>query len=300
MQLPRRSDIDTMRLSGIPDDVVQELGPLVMGCLLAYLLQGVLIVQICIYLSHPRYSSDVLPLKVTVWLVCVIELVCTMFVTAAAWVYPVKGWGDPDVLRQPTWTVAFAQVPNSIVALVVQLFFCCRMFLLNHRGLVPGFIGMAACVPVVMAVVGGIKSVKLPDVALEYRIMPYIVTTYGGSALCDIMIALNNIRLLYTIKKGSVFPDTQSLLMRNIKICMHTGIVTACFSIVHVATFLAMPSRTLHWVFLFIAEKIYSNTLLAVLNARRKSADCEYETTPSILFGLPVDDLRGAPIDIGA
>ncbi|TFK50354.1 hypothetical protein OE88DRAFT_243954 [Heliocybe sulcata] len=250
-----------------------------MGCLLAYLLQGVLIVQICIYLNHPSYSNDVLPLKGTVWLVCAMELACTVFVTAAAWVY---------------------LVPNSIVALVVQLFFCCRMFLLNRDGLVPGFIGIAACVPVAMAVVAGIEGYKLPDVAMEYRIMPYIVTTYGGSALCDIMIAVNNIRLLYTIKKGTLFPDTQSLLMRNIKICMHTGIVTACFSIVHVATFLAMPSRTLHWVFLFIAAKIYSNTLLAVLNARRKSAHCEYKTTPSILFGLPVDDLRGAPIDVGA
>ncbi|KZT25958.1 hypothetical protein NEOLEDRAFT_1178075 [Neolentinus lepideus HHB14362 ss-1] len=284
-----------MRLSGVPKNVTEKLGPLLIAYLLAYLFQGVLIVQIYAYCTSTKFSADRWPVKVTLWVVCVTELVCTLFVTASAWYGLVCGWGDPDTLRKQSWALSFVSIPNGLVAFAVQIFFCWRMVLLNREIIIPGLIAMISLGQVAMAVIGSVHMFSLPDIyAVTSKTMYWMITAYYvGCAACDILIALNMVRLLSKAKRQSEFPDTHSLLARQIKICVHTGIVTACSSIIHVVTFLVAPHGNVHFVFLFIAAKIYSNTLLAILNARKDGSDVISWPASSIEFAHPATTYPG-------
>ncbi|TFK50361.1 hypothetical protein OE88DRAFT_1735928 [Heliocybe sulcata] len=262
-----------MRLPGVPDDIVGLIGPLAMGYLFAYLLQGVLIVQVFIFCSQPRYASDRWPIKLAVWCVFFLENIATIFGTVSAWYGLVKGWGDPNTLLHPSWGFSMTPAIHGMISLSVQLFFCWRMWLLGAGALLPCLIAVVSFMQSTMAIVTTVKVFGLPDLTFVYRIIPFVSAWLSGSVFCDIMIAFNLVMRLYKAGRRSELKSTNSLLMRPILICAETGIVTACSSIIHLTTYLACRTENTHFTFLFITSKLYSNTLLASLNARRQPSD---------------------------
>lgn len=240
-----------------------------MGYLFSYLLQGILIVQVFIFCSQPTYATDRLPIKVTVWIVFCLEIVSTAFATVSAWYGLASGWGDPRTLINPSWAFAYTPALHGIIALSVQLFFCWRMTLFGSGFVVPCFIATVCLMQSAMAIACGVKIWELPDLDAIYGIIPFVSVWLGGSAFCDIMIAINMVYLLYRAGREADFKATYHLLLRPIMICVETGIMTACSSIMHLVLFLAIRNDNAHFTFLFLTAKLYSNTLLATLNVRR-------------------------------
>ncbi|EPQ51337.1 hypothetical protein GLOTRDRAFT_133207 [Gloeophyllum trabeum ATCC 11539] len=270
----------------IPSDIAGQNGPLLMGYLFSYLLQGILIVQVFIFCSQPTYATDRLPIKVTVWIVFCLEIVSTAFATVSAWYGLASGWGDPRTLINPSWAFAYTPALHGIIALSVQLFFCWRMTLFGSGFVVPSFIATVCLMQSAMAIACGVKIWELPDLDAIYGIIPFVSVWLGGSAFCDIMIAINMVYLLYRAGREADFKATYHLLLRPIMICVETGIMTACSSIMHLVLFLAIRNDNAHFTFLFLTAKLYSNTLLATLNKGQSSWEAELDRIqPSRLSG---------------
>ncbi|TFK50340.1 hypothetical protein OE88DRAFT_241513 [Heliocybe sulcata] len=256
-----------------PSYLAGQNGPLLMGYLFSYLLQGVLVVQMFIFCNQPTYSTDRWPIKVTVWTVFCLEIVATAFATVSAWYGFASGWGVGYTLDHPSWAFAYTPALHGIIALAVQLFFCWRMTLFGSNLMVPGLIAVSCLMQSVLAIVSAVKLWHLPSLSAIYSIIPFVCVWLGGSAFCDITIAINMVYLLHRAGRQSEFKATYSILLRPIMICVETGIITACSSIMHLVLFVAVRSDNAHFTFLFLTAKLYSNTLLATLNARRTKAE---------------------------
>ncbi|KZT25969.1 hypothetical protein NEOLEDRAFT_1178086 [Neolentinus lepideus HHB14362 ss-1] len=251
------------------DYLAGQNGPLLMGYLFSYLLQGVLTVQMFIFCNQPSYSSDRYPIRVTVWTVFCLEIVATAFATVSAWYGLASGWGNIYTLNHPSWAFAYTPALHGIIALVVQLFFCWRLTLFGCNLIVPGIIASSCLMQSSLAIVTAVKLWYLPDLSAIYDIIPFVSVWLGGSAFCDIMIAISMVYLLHRAGRQSQFKATYSILLRPIMISVETGIITACSSIMHLVLFLAVRADNAHFTFLFLTAKLYSNTLLTTLNVRR-------------------------------
>ncbi|TFK50358.1 hypothetical protein OE88DRAFT_243496 [Heliocybe sulcata] len=239
-----------MRLQEIPGDTVGLVGPLAMGYLFAYLMQGMLIVQVFTICNQTRYESERWPIKLAVWCVFCLEGIATIFGTVSAWYGLVGRWGDPYTLLHPSWGFSMTPAIHGTISLSVQLFFCWRMWLIGAGAVLPCLIAVVSCMQSAMAISTTVKIFCLPDLSLVYRLTPFISAWLGGSVFCDIMIASNLVMMLYKAGRRSELRTVNSLLMRPTLICAETGIVTACSSILHLTTYLACRTANTRFTFL--------------------------------------------------
>ncbi|KAH8079087.1 hypothetical protein BXZ70DRAFT_911121 [Cristinia sonorae] len=88
----------------------------------------------------------------------------------------------------------------------------------------------------------------------------------GGTAICDIIIAGSMIYYLSRSKTG--FRQTSELISKFIRVTVETGLICATFAILDLALFLAFKENNYHLAPSIALSKLYSNSLLAVFNAR--------------------------------
>ncbi|KZT29468.1 hypothetical protein NEOLEDRAFT_603409 [Neolentinus lepideus HHB14362 ss-1] len=253
----------SMNIQGIAGVV----GPLLMGYLISYLLQGVLIVQVFIFCNHPRYSTDRWPIKVTV--------LSLVFVTIAAWNQLAFGWGHPEVLERPIWAFDYMIFLHALISLCVQLFSCWRITTFRHGRIIVAILVPLSLLQTGMGMYCAIKLWTIGDPAGIYNYIPAITVWLVGSAFCDITIAISMVYLIRQLGRYSEFRATYSLLMRPMMICLETGILTAFISTSHLITLLTVRHDNAHFFFMFLTSKLYSNTVLAALNSRRDRSDTQ-------------------------
>ncbi|KAJ8517243.1 hypothetical protein ONZ45_g5544 [Pleurotus djamor] len=88
----------------------------------------------------------------------------------------------------------------------------------------------------------------------------------GGTALCDVIIAASMIYFLSKSRTG--FRQTNVLLTKLVRIVIETGLTCATFAVLDLILFLAFQETNYHLAPSVALSKLYSNSLLVVLNAR--------------------------------
>ncbi|KAJ3892011.1 hypothetical protein GG344DRAFT_64927 [Lentinula edodes] len=116
-----------MSTAGIaPPDLDLTFGALLCGSFIVILLFGIFIVQV--YLYYKGYPKDKLLLKILVAFVCICELAHTICVTSGVYIMLITSYGHPEILSNfplPfNLTVAFA----APVTAVVQAFYILRIY----------------------------------------------------------------------------------------------------------------------------------------------------------------------------
>ncbi|KAB5589857.1 Transmembrane protein [Ceratobasidium theobromae] len=135
---------------------------------------------------------------------------------------------------------------------------------------------------------------------LDYRWL--VACWLGSAAVCDVLIVYMLSTALMTQRTG--FGRTDALVNKLLRYAVNTGLLTSIFAILDLVTFCTMPNFV-HLAFNFVLGKLYTNTLLATLNAREIAQkpniihieDGSYRlgefqssrTTGTIKFNHPVD-----------
>ncbi|KZT24881.1 hypothetical protein NEOLEDRAFT_1134577 [Neolentinus lepideus HHB14362 ss-1] len=254
-------------LPGVPSNIVGIEGPLLLGYLFAYLLQGVLMLQVFLYMMH--YPKDRISTKAIVWSVLLLETIATAFATNSAWDELVSGWGDPDTLLHPAWSFSIAPAVCGLTASIVQLFFTTRMTVFSKNRILPIVTVLISLTAFAMSVICTVKLFTMPDLT-HLRSARVVASIWlAGSAFCDVTIAVSLVYLIKKAKKRTTFKSTNSLLYRLMRLVIESGTTTALTSILHVSLFLGVNNNG-HFLLMYMTAKLYSNTLLANLNARRR------------------------------
>ncbi|KAF9483231.1 hypothetical protein BDN70DRAFT_929402 [Pholiota conissans] len=271
----------------IPDDVVSKTGPRIIGYLLHWGLFGALCMRV--YLYYLGFPKDPIRNKIFVFSVFGLEIMQTIIITQSA--FHVFGSGYGHFEAYDSINLAWFSVPilSGMVAFLAEMFYAYRIRILSGSYKASTVISTLAFVQLGGAIA---TAVTLKQAGTFSRLLnPHFFITAsiwnGGSALCDVIIAAYMTFYLSRRSGPNSLQATKVLLHKLIRIVIETGTITAAIAMVNLILVL-LPSHPSYFeVPSEVLAKVYSNSMMAVLNSRMKLNTDEYEPNS------PIGQIRG-------
>ncbi|KAF9468396.1 hypothetical protein BDZ94DRAFT_1246705 [Collybia nuda] len=239
-------------------------GPILLGNFFGYGLFGVLCAQVFLYTF--RYPNDSWKIKIFVRAMLFIEILMTAFATTAAWDFLAAGWGNLAVLLTSDWPLAGLAFLSGLAASSAHVFFCWRIWILRpaYRWLV-GVIAVISVLQWVMAALSGVRGLQPGTSA--FNVAPFILIWLGGSGLCNILIT---IAMMFIFLQAGIQATMSGVSTRAklLVLTLETGMLTSLAALIELLLFAIFPNNAMHFLLFFVLSKLYSNTVMAVLNAR--------------------------------
>ncbi|KAH8976769.1 hypothetical protein EDB86DRAFT_3250964 [Lactarius hatsudake] len=243
------------------DDLIKLATPLPLGPLFNWALYGALCVQIYVYSYN--FPDDNRSVKFIAYFVFALETVQTALTGADVYYWFIAGFGDRERLKSSHYAPIDIAITDAIISLIVQEYFCYRIWTLNRRSswfcLI---IAVTAVSQSVGAAWGGFRSVVVGKYAVSKAAL-YLWSL--PSSLADILIAVAMILLLRRKDEGGF---TNVVLIRVVRLTIETNTLTASVAIASFVLFIAFPNEIYYTFTAGIIGKLYSNTLLVTLNNR--------------------------------
>ncbi|KAK0474437.1 hypothetical protein IW261DRAFT_1568816 [Armillaria novae-zelandiae] len=164
--------------------------PLIVGYLLHWGLFGALSVQV--YLYYLAFPKDKKFAKYLVYGIYIIEFVQTVLFTHDAFAEFGYGFGDIEALTAMNFNWLTVSIMSAVVSCIGQVFYAYRIFILSRSRIVPLFVICVSLTSAVAAMITGAYSFPKKSVTdLSTQKVSIAVGIWcGGSALCDIIIAI--------------------------------------------------------------------------------------------------------------
>jgi len=251
-------------------------GPLLLGNLFGYGLFGVLCVQVFIYSN--RYQQDPLWVKSLVASIFCIEALMIILATKAAWDILGSGWGNISVLTSSDWPFAGLAFLSGLVSFIIHTFFCWRIWKLRpaYKWLILVII-IISIVQWIMATICGARGLQSGTATFD-QVAPFIIVWLGGLSLCNVLITIAMIRILSQSSFVSTLDGTTTLSIKFIRLTAEAGIMTSIGALIELLLFAIFSDNNMHFLVFFMLSKIYSNTLLVILNSRSPLEDTVAQT----------------------
>ncbi|KJA24288.1 hypothetical protein HYPSUDRAFT_39058 [Hypholoma sublateritium FD-334 SS-4] len=256
-------------------------GPPLMCIILNSGLFGVLSTQVYIY--YQAFPKDKTLLKCLVYGVYLLETAQTIFLTQTAWRMLAQGFGDLSGINIIGTAWLSVCIIGGIVAFLVQCFYAYRLSVISQSRIITGLIMLLTVTSFAGSIATGVNagSVKFFSEYLAHKKKSYAIIGVweGAGSLCDVTIA---IFMTYYLKRylhqGGIH-QTQQVVSKIIRMTIETGILTAAVSIVSLTLFYIPKLQGYYEVPLASLAKVYSTTLLVVLNSRVKLGIISESTT---------------------
>ncbi|KAL9712297.1 hypothetical protein Ac2012v2_003531 [Leucoagaricus gongylophorus] len=241
-------------------------GSVLLGSVFNWGLLGALSIQVYIYvLAFPKDSKY---MKTLVGWVFLLDLIHTAFATHFAWYFLVEGKTD---------RIGGIAVPplSSLISISVQMFFVWRIWKLAalHKIIHFAVMGLIA-VTAILSLIGAWWASVMEN--LSPSLIPQISSTnvpltlwVAAGVICDTMITTTIVIQLLRRRSGNIFSyKTNQIVHRAIRMTIETGAVTAAVLIATWAKGGNSAVSGVEFLLGFPVSKLYSNSLLASLNAR--------------------------------
>ncbi|KIJ57039.1 hypothetical protein M422DRAFT_238615 [Sphaerobolus stellatus SS14] len=215
------------------------------------------------------YPNDSVLLKLTVLVLFGLEMADTGVSTYIAYAYMVSGWGHIEALFMAPSGFATAVILTGIIAVVAQLFFARRLWVLSRSVITTSIVVLLSLVQCATAIAGSAQviSVRLNESA-KLSTFGLFSIWLACSVACDVLIAVFMIYFLCKRKSGVVLRSSDFLITRLINYSFQTGAFTAICALLSLILFLRLPTTDLMDAPFFVLGRLYSNAVLANLNAR--------------------------------
>ncbi|THU87440.1 hypothetical protein K435DRAFT_762603 [Dendrothele bispora CBS 962.96] len=228
-------------------------------------LLGTLSVQAYIY--YLAFPNDRKYIKALAVFILCIEFVQTVLATIDAFRNFGYGWGNMISLNEVG--ILWLSVPamTGIISCLAQLFYAWRIWILSQSYYIPVFVTLLALIQGASGIWTGVNAFHIglfSEVLLENGTST--IVWLGGTALCDIIIAASMIYYLSRSRSG--FRATNAILSKLIRITVETGFITAALAVVDLSMFLAFEQANYHLTPSITLSKLYSNSLMTLLNSR--------------------------------
>ncbi|KAJ7154400.1 hypothetical protein C8R43DRAFT_1001114 [Mycena crocata] len=266
---PRRAlcfPVITMSVPGIPQDIAMITGPTMVGICLNWGFMGLLAAQI--YFYHTSFPDDAPGIKALVYGLALLEVLQTILITADAFHWFVYGFGNMEKLDETflnSWDVPLL---DAVISLVVQAFYCWRIYYLRKGYVIPALILVVSLVQCAAGIITAVRAHKLGKLSLiSTEVIAQTVWLVGG-AVADVAIAGVLAWALLRERKTSL-PATHGLITRVIRLIVETNALTAGVAVIALILFWGVPQHsTLVVPPTAIIGKLYTNCLIAVFNNR--------------------------------
>ncbi|KAJ7088055.1 hypothetical protein B0H15DRAFT_982644 [Mycena belliarum] len=275
---------------GAPLD--NTMGSMLLGVLVSAVLYGISLLQCLFYFT--RYHRDPLYLKSLVAATVVLDSFHLAFVAHTVYHYLITNYYKNDTLHVMVWSVSLEALPTfnrssflhhslqSINALQILRVPClAKHVLILHRladkaDLITTvshenfFLTGTIMVLVLATSACGTAWVVLALRAGTYenllKISPLTNTINALSTAADVIITTTLCYMLRQSRPASL--ETETMINRLILFTINTGLLTSLCAIASLVSLIASPRTLIYASFYFCIGRLYSNSLLASLNAR--------------------------------
>ncbi|KAJ7474320.1 hypothetical protein FB451DRAFT_1558474 [Mycena latifolia] len=244
--------------------------PMLAGTQANWALLGTLAVQV--YKFHTCFQKERAAIKALVYTIFLLEVVQTGITSHFAYSILVTGWGNPTIFGKLPWSSLATPIFTGITSASVQIFFAWRIYILKGQNLwyraTSAAIVLLALMQSLAAIISDARFAVTTNVAELVNLMAGVKTWLIGSAVCDVVITTAMIIILSQYRMKTPWKRTDTLITKLIYNTVETGAVTSVVAICDVVLFIMFPTNNLHQLPAFMLGKLYSNVLLATLNAR--------------------------------
>ncbi|KAK0483137.1 hypothetical protein EDD18DRAFT_1261695 [Armillaria luteobubalina] len=282
---------------------ITDLAIQIVGYLLNWGLFGTLSIQL--YLYYLAFPKDRRFVKTLVYGIYIVEFVQTILVAHDAFAVFGYGFGDLEALTgmHSNWLILPITIEiGAIFFFTAQAFYAYRIFILSRSRIVPAFIICASLTCAVASTFASIKLFQAGDVTkISDRETTILVgISVGGSALCDIVVAL--CMTYYLMRSNPVLRSTQILVTKITRLTIETGSMTAIVALATLILHFAFPHQTFYVTPALVTSKLYVNSIYMVLNSRIRimggrdtyTSSTDMEITSTMMRDITSHSMQGA------
>ncbi|KJA14448.1 hypothetical protein HYPSUDRAFT_444275 [Hypholoma sublateritium FD-334 SS-4] len=244
------------------------LGALEVSTFIGLVLYGVSLSQGYSYFS--RRQDDRFSLKLLVSVILLLET-CHSFTTPIA-IYQntVTNWQEPEA---NSYSIATNAVAEILITLLVQCYFVYRIYRLSSKRIWISFVSLALVFlrffgGAVIAVETYLDVPNRPNgISLVVRFSWLVTSALAIGGAADVFIAMCMTYYLVKLSSPTNKESTANIINRLIRWTLQTGLITSLTSVSVIICFQAIKNMVWFGLYIILA-KVYSNSLLASLNAR--------------------------------
>ncbi|KAH8836164.1 hypothetical protein DL96DRAFT_110423 [Flagelloscypha sp. PMI_526] len=264
------------------------LGPLLLGLSLNLYLHGVVSYQ---YMSYATMKfNDPIWLQVLVALLFVLDTSQTYVEVYGVWYFAVENYTNPSVLSDIIWITPFCVVATAVSTLIVQAFLIRRLCLLTRQVWLCAPLLMAAVAASLCAIATTPRAWIIGDLSKFSVLIPLNTAWLCLEAGVDIIVTVTLSRVLWKSKTGLARTDT--VINRCVKAAIQSGLFSSVFAVLHFLAFIFWSENYLYAIFHWPLGRIYSNSLIYTLVARKDLAKIADGKVDSRSNTFPISSLR--------
>ncbi|KAI0660103.1 hypothetical protein C8Q70DRAFT_1053340 [Cubamyces menziesii] len=251
----------------LPMQLDTTLGATFLGFACTCILYGITSLQTWMYFNY-NFKDD-RTLRGSVFFLWILDTLHMLFLTLTMYRYVVTDFGNIPAIVKPTWSLVAMIVVVLISNLVVRAIFGMRILRLSGgRWIIP------ACVVNILSVfvLGdgtyfAVEGLRVDNMVQVHHYSWSFYAGFGAEVAADAIITISQCLLLVQMRTG--LERTDSIISLMMKYSINTGLLTSICAILVLVTYSAQPTNFIYFAFYFVYSKLYVNSLLATLNARR-------------------------------
>ncbi|KAF9065861.1 hypothetical protein BDP27DRAFT_1450038 [Rhodocollybia butyracea] len=242
-------------------------GAAFIGASVAGFLLGLSVFQAHIYF---QYNNDKPIVRTLVGMVVFFDFVHQALILHTVYWYVVKNYYNPANLALVVWSLLAEVIFNGFAAVCVQSFLNWRIWRLSKFNIwATGTVAMLVfgefgCV-IAFGIIALVRVRTFEELAVELKGLS--ITVNALAAAGDVLIAAILSFLLQGSKTG--FRRSDSMLNTLTLYAVNTGMLTSLCAVASLISIVAAPNTFIYIAFFFCMGRLYTNSLLATLNARK-------------------------------
>ncbi|KAI0658278.1 hypothetical protein C8Q70DRAFT_186065 [Cubamyces menziesii] len=244
-----------------------SMGSVLVGSLVALFLSGAVWMQVFLYVQ--LYPRDRLRIKLMVFSVWVLDTIHSAMAITANWQYLIMHFGDWTIIDNITWSVATTVALTALITFLVHCFFTHRIHTLSRQNwyITAPLVALAA-VRLISALISTSEMIRLGSYEQFVKRYDYVFTIgLSTAASLDVLIAGG---LCYFLRRGrSGFTGMDKIVDAITLYTIENGLLTCITTVVSLICWVSMPTNLIFLGLHFAISKLYANSLLATLNARK-------------------------------
>ncbi|KLO10353.1 hypothetical protein SCHPADRAFT_525323 [Schizopora paradoxa] len=241
------------------------MGCLFVGVMIAMGLWGAGSLQMYYYFN--RYQKDPWTLKAFVVVVWLLDTAHQALISHSTYTYLITNYAKPAFLGVIETTLLVEVIFSALICLCVQSFLVLRVWRLSHGNwLITGVLLALIMSEFVLSLIYVIQGFPLKTFANLPHIFGISRAMNIMSFISDLGITVALTVLLNASRTG--YERSETVINKLIVFTINTGLLTALCAVMSLVTIQVLPNTFVYILFFLTISRLYTNTLLATLNAR--------------------------------
>ncbi|KAF9010171.1 hypothetical protein BDQ17DRAFT_1004688 [Cyathus striatus] len=240
------------------------LGVLLIGIFFNTYLYGIVSYQFAAY--YMKKFNDPLWTKTLILILFVLDTFHSAAVIYMAWEYCVQNYNNPSILAFALWPYTFTPIGTALAAIITHLFLGIRIYRMMKNRYVIGVISVLALASFSTGVACGTQAWIIKEAAKLDVLTTQVTWWLGLQTTVDFLIAGLMCWTLW--KSRTSYRRTNTVINRLMRGAIQTGFFAAIFAMGDLIAFSTSPTTNFYGMFAIPIGRIYTNTLMDVLNMR--------------------------------